>query len=216
MALQHDAVPLFRRLRPGDRSEAAAIAIDAFDGNRFYEESLGFDAGAFARYWDAFLRLALRDSSARVMGVEVDGRLAAVLVLGYHGFPNPWRGLCFLGSLLRRIGPWRTLRYLRFVVDYDRVMARPESDEAREARGLWLMASSRASHPRIGSALARFVVGHALSEGRDLCTGFVDAGNAPLLAFYRRVGFRVGPFFPFHGRWAVRVERDGRWETCAR
>jgi ribosomal protein S18 acetylase RimI-like enzyme len=215
MTPQHDTSLCFRRLGPRDRGEAVAIAGEAFAGNRFYEESLGFDARAFAAYWDAFLQLALRDPSARVLGVDVDGRLGAVLAIAYQGFPGPWRGLCFILSLLRRIGLRRTLTYLRFVADYERAMHQPETDASREARGLWLMARSRANHPRIGSALARFVVAYVSAEGRDLCTGFVDAGNVPLLAFYRRIGFRIGPFFPFHGRWAVRVERDGRRGTCA-
>jgi len=215
MTPQHDAPLSFRRLGPCDRGEAAGIACEAFAGNQFYEESLGFDARAFAAYWDAFLRLALRDPWARVLGVDVDGRLGAVLAVGYEGFPGRWSGLCFIVSLFRRIGLRRTLTYLRFVADYERAMHRPETEAGREARGLWLMASPRATHPRIGSALARFVVAYVSAEGRDLCTGFVDAGNVPLLAFYRRIGFRIGPFFPFHGRWAVRVERDGRRGTCA-
>jgi ribosomal protein S18 acetylase RimI-like enzyme len=198
----------FRRLEPRDHDDAAGIAFEAFAGDRFYEESVGFDADGFARYWDVFLALALRDRGARVYGAEVAGRPAAILVVAHHGFPTPLRGLGFLMTLLARVGPRRTLAYLRFVAAYDRAMRRPRAHEAREARGLWLMASARATRPRVGAALARFVVEQSREEGKSLCTGFVDAGNAPLLAFYRRAGFRVGPRFPFLGRWAVIVERD--------
>ena len=110
--------------------------------------------------------------------------------------------------MVSRVGPWRALVYLRFVAAYERAMRRPRAQEVREGRGLWLMADRRASHPRIGAALARFAVERAGEDGKSLCTGFVDGDHRSLLAFYRRLGFRVGPLFPFFGRWAVVVERD--------
>jgi ribosomal protein S18 acetylase RimI-like enzyme len=199
----------FRVLGPADRAQAATIADKAFAGNPFYEDALGFDAKSFSSYWDAFLSLVLADPGARVFGAEAGGDLGAVLVVAYHGFPEPLRGFRFLVSLLSGIGVRRSLHYLRFVAAYERAMRRPKTDEAREARGLWLMSKPVASHPRIGSALVRFAIGRSAEEGKTLCTGFVDAGNRPLLAFYRRSGFRIGPRFEFSGRWAATVARDG-------
>ena len=208
-----DAVPenelSFRLLGPVDRAQAAAIADKAFAGNSFYEDALGFDAEAFSSYWDAFLALALADPSARVFGAETGGDLGAVLVIAYHGFPKPLRGLRFFLALLSGIGARRSLHYLRFVATYGRAMRRPKPDEAREARGLWLMSRPVASHPRIGSALVRFAIARSAEDGKTLNTGFVDAGNRPLLAFYRRSGFRIGPRFIFSSRWAATVARDG-------
>ncbi len=202
----------FRLLGPADGVQAAAIADEAFAGNSFYEDALGFDAKAFSSYWDAFLSLALADPGARVFGAEISGDLCAVLVVAYHGFPAPLRGLRFLLALLSSIGARRSLHYLRFVAAYERAMRRPKPDQAREARGLWLMSRPVASHPRIGSALVRFAIGRMAEDGRTLYTGFVDAGNRPLLAFYRRSGFRIGTRFEFSGRWAATVARD--WEAA--
>ena len=160
------------------------------------------------------MTLALDDRSARVLGVDVDGQLGAVAVVAYHGFPSAGGASRFVWRLLRRIGLGRTLGYLRFAAAYDRAMHRPRAEERREARGLWLMAKPRTGHPRIGAALVRFTAEHARGEAKEICTGFVDAGNEPLLAFYRRLGYRIGPRFRFADHWAVVAELRIGGRSC--
>jgi ribosomal protein S18 acetylase RimI-like enzyme len=206
MDARPDGAVRFRVLRPEDRTDAVAIAAEAFAGNRFYEDMFGLDRERFVAYWDAFLALALNDPSARVLGAEADGTLGAVVVLAYHGFPSAAGAVRFLSRLIGRIGLRRTLGYLRFVVAYGRAMRRPRAELRREARGLWLMASPQGARRRLGAAVARFAAAQACGEGRNLCTGFVDAGNAPLLAFYRRMGYGIGPRFRLAGSWAAVIE----------
>jgi ribosomal protein S18 acetylase RimI-like enzyme len=204
----------FRVLGPSDRAEAAAIAGKAFAGNRFYEDAFGLDREGFAAYWDAFLSLALCDRSARVLGVEADGRLEALVVVAYHGFPSAGGALRFVSRLTSRIGLRRAWGYLRFLAGYDRAMRRPRCEERREARGLWLMADPQAARPRVGAALMRFTAGYLRAEGKEILTGFVDAGNVPLLAFYRRLGYRIGPRFRFAGHWATVAELKRGGAPC--
>lgn len=214
MDARRDGALRFRVLGPRDRAEAAAIAGDAFAGNRFYEDAFGLDRKGFAAYWDAFLALALYDRSARVLGADIDGELGAVVVLAYHEFPSAKNACRFVLRLCARIGLRRSWSYLRFVVAYDRAMRRPRAEELRESRGLWLMASPRAARRRAGAALARYAVEHARGEGREISTGFVDAGNEPLLALYRRQGYTIGPRFRFAGHWATVIELRGGGAPC--
>ncbi len=204
----------FRVLGPSDHAGAAAIAGEAFAGNRFYEDVAGLDREGFAAYWDAFLSLALGDRSARVLGVELDGKLGALVVVAYHGFPSARGAIRFVSKLTPRIGLRRAWGYLRFVAAYDRAMRRPRCEERREARGLWLMADSRTARPRVGAALMRFTAGYLRAEGKEILTGFVDAGNIPLLAFYRRLGYRLGPRFRFAGHWATIAELRSGGAPC--
>ncbi|MBI5836398.1 MAG: hypothetical protein HZB25_04050 [Candidatus Eisenbacteria bacterium] len=195
-----------RRLGPEDRAGAAAIAREAFRGNRFYHRALGLDEDAFAAYWDEFMALALKDPGARVFGAEWRGTLCGVLVAARHEFPQAGAAAVFLLTLARRIGPRGLARYLCFVGAYERAMRRPRAECRLEARGLWLMASPRAA-VRVGPSLMRAAVAAMRDEGCVLYTGFVDADNEALLAFYRRLYFVPGRCFRFAGGWAVIVER---------
>jgi hypothetical protein len=197
-----------RRLGAADRESAARLAHAAFRGNSFYHAAMDFDERAFAVYWHAFFTLALGDPGARAFGAELDGSLAGVLVVCTDGFPSAPRAARFLGTLLRRTGPRATLRYLRFVFGFERVMHRPSEERRVEARGLWLMADPGAA-ARIGTALLREAMEVMAGEGRPLYTGFVDAGDQRLLAFYRRQGFVPVRCLPFADGWAAVVERRG-------
>jgi len=202
-----------RRLERSDRPAAARVAREAFRGNRFYHQALGFSERAFSAYWDAFLSLALEDPRARVFGADTGGALSGVLVACFEGFPAAGRAARFLGTLLRRVGPVATARYLRFVGSYEQAMRRPREEHHIEARGLWLMVRPRAE-ARLGPTLVRTAVRELAAEGHTLYTGFVDAGDERLLAFYRRQGFRPRRCFRFAGSWAAVVERRAEARPC--
>jgi hypothetical protein len=200
--------PVVRRLGPADRDAAARVARAAFRGNRFYHAAMGFDERAFAAYWDAFFTLALGDPGARAFGAELGGSLAGVLVACTDGFPSMPRAVRFVGTLLHRTGPRATLRYLRFVGAFERAMHRPRAERRLEARGLWLMVEPGAA-ARLGPALLRAAMEAMALEGRPLYTGFVDAGDERLLAYYRRQGLVQVRCLWFAGGWAAVVERRG-------
>jgi ribosomal protein S18 acetylase RimI-like enzyme len=193
-------------LSRADAGDAARILGAAFRGNRFYHAALGFDDASFAGYWECLVALALRDRGARTLGLRLDGRLYGVLLCGIHGFPSPVNGARFLLALARRVGPRRWLRYLRFVADYDRAMRRPAADRPRETRGLWLAVDPAAPEAGLGAALVRECTRRMCAEGRPLVTAFVDAGNRPLLALYRRLGFTTLRRLPFAGLGAAVLE----------
>jgi len=197
----------FRRLGPDDRMAAARLAGAAFRGNRFYERAIGLDAAAFDAFWDLFFELALADSHSRVFGLDWGDDLVAVVVSGFERFPESLRGLRFLGALLRCIGPRRWVRYLRFVAAYDRAMRRRKAEREIEARGLWLMVQPDAGRAGLGSRLVNGASEALRLEGKVLITGFVDAGDPRLRAFYERLGFAVGPGFVFRGGMAALIER---------
>lgn len=202
-----EPVVRFRQLGPDDRAGAARLAAAAFRGNQFYERAIGFDAAVFDTFWDLFFELALADSHSRVYGLDWGVDVVAVLVAGFDGFPETMRGLRFLGVLLSRIGLRRWFRYLRFVAAYDRAMRRPRADRRIEARGLWLMVRPDAGRAGLGSRLVSGAFEALRPEGKLLITGFVDAGEPRLIAFYQRLGFDVGPSFPFRGGVAALIER---------
>jgi ribosomal protein S18 acetylase RimI-like enzyme len=214
MSARPDEALRFRVLGPEDRAEAAAVAAEAFAGNGFYQDALGFDRRAFPAYWEAFIALALGDRCARVLGVELGGELEAVVVVAYDGFPGTGGAFRFVARLLARVGPRRTCAYLHFVASYDRAMRRPRAVRRDEARGLWLMARARGARPRTGASLARFAADRARAEGKRALTGLVDAGNGPLLAFYRRLGYRIGSRFRLAGHWAAVVELELGERPC--
>jgi ribosomal protein S18 acetylase RimI-like enzyme len=195
-----------RALRAEETAAASALAAEAFRENRFYQAALGLDPAAFDSYWEVFLPLALADRGARVWAVEDERGLIGLLVVSIGRFPAPLRGLAFLRALLRRIGPRRLVRYLRFVADYDAVMRRPRAERRIEARGLWLLVSPRARRPGLGAVLVRGAIERSAAEGRTLCTGLMDAGNRRLIDFYRRAGFRVGASFAFGKGMAATIE----------
>jgi GNAT superfamily N-acetyltransferase len=188
-----------RELGPEDAAEAAALASAAFSRNRFYQRALGFHAPAFDVYWREFLPLAMRDPGARVFGLEVSGRPEGLLVIGTQGFPSPRRAIPFLGRILVGVGPARFARFLYFLRTYERVMKLCGEDRRREARGLWLLVSPRAGGGGRGSFLVRSVMERMAAEGKPAITGLLDAGNLKLCSFYRRMGFVLGPPFPFFG-----------------
>lgn len=193
-------------LSRADAGQAARIFAAAFRGNRFYRAALGFDDGAFAGYWECLMALALRDPGARALGIRLGGRLYGVLLCGVHGFPTPRNGTRFLLGLARRVGPRRWLRYLRFVVEYDRAMHRPAAERRLECRGLWLAVDPAAPAPGLGAALVRECTRRMCAEGRPLITAFVDAGNRPLLVLYRRLGFTTLRQVPCAGLSAAILE----------
>jgi GNAT superfamily N-acetyltransferase len=207
-----------RRLEPRDAAAAAGILGAAFRGNRLYRAALGFDEPAFTRYWEALVELALADAAARAWGVEAGGELAGVLLCGLEGFPAPARGARFLWRLLRGVGGRRWLGYLRFVAAYDRVMHRSAAERALEIRGLWLAVRPGVRAGGLGAALVRAAAAATRAEGRPLVTAFADAGNRPLLVFYRRFGFSVLREVPFAGhRVAIlewRVDRTPEARPC--
>lgn len=196
----------FRRLGPSDRGAVAHAASVAFAGSDFYQRVLGLDDDRLARYWHEFFGLALEDPSARVFALEHEGRMVAALATAYDGFPRPLRGVRFLLRLLRALGVKAWLRYLRFAGAYMRAMHRPTQERLIEACGLWLFVDPAAGGGGLGSDLVRSSIAAARAEGKALITGFADAGNGPLLTFYRRLGFRVMPEFPFLGERAARIE----------
>lgn len=194
-----------RVLGSADRDRIAPIAAAAFGGIEFYAAVLGLPAERQGRFFDALFRLLLRDPRARVYGLERDGRLVAGAAIVFAGFPRPRHALAFLWTLRRELGLPRVLRYLRFVRAYDRVMRPAPDDAQREARAYWLFADPEAMSVRNGSELVRRAMADLESDGWGVVTGFVDAANTRLLAFYRRQGFTVSDPFPFLGRRGARI-----------
>ena len=196
-----------RRLGPADSSRVAQVAAGAFQDSGFYLRALGLDRRELARYWEAFFRLALDDRQVRVFALEDDaGQMLAGLAVAYQGFPQPVRGVGFLLRLLRVIGPGAWLRYVGFVRAYQRVMHRPAREHGVEARGLWLFVQPDARRQWLGSTLVHEGIAAVGQDGKTLMTGFVDAGNRPLLAFYRRLGFSVSSPVSFRGLTAATIE----------
>ncbi|NIM49952.1 MAG: GNAT family N-acetyltransferase [Gemmatimonadales bacterium] len=197
----------FRRLGLSDAAAVAHSATAAFAGSAFYQRALGLDDRRFARYWAAFFRLAFADPAARVFAFDDAGRVNAAVAVAYDGFPRPLTGLRFLLRLLWRIGASAWLKYLRFVRAYSHVMHRPAGDRRVEACGLWLFVDPGARGAGLGADLVRTALDAVRAEGKTLATGFVDAGNQPLLTFYRRLGFTISPPFDFLGLPAATIER---------
>jgi ribosomal protein S18 acetylase RimI-like enzyme len=196
----------FRRLGAADRAAVARIAGAAFAGNRFYETALGMSPGDLPVYWDALFQLLLTDSHAVVYGLEHGPSLVAATALALPGFPSPLRGARFLVALTRGLGVHHLVRYLRFVHAYERAMRRSAPQASREARAYWLFVDPRAARAGAGSRLVREAMDALCALGYTLYTGFVDASNDALLAFYRRHGFAVLPAFDFFGSRAARIE----------
>ncbi len=194
------AMPRLRRLGRTDAAKVARVAASAFQGSAFYLRALGLDRRQLVRYWEAFFRLGLEDRDARIFALEDEsGELLAAVAVGYQGFPHPAGCLRFLLGLLRAIGPGPWVRYLGFALGYVRAMHRPAADRRVEACGLWLFVRPDARQQWLGSTLVREVIAVVGREGKTLITGFVDAGDPPLLAFYRRLGFSVSAPFRFRG-----------------
>ena len=197
--------PVLRVLGPADRRSAVDVAGRSFDGNRFYESALGLGADGFGAYWEEFFRLALGSRHARVYGIEDRRGLRGMIVAAFKEFPEPERAARFLAALWRRIGTRRCLRYFRFVHAYDRAMRGVERNRSREARCLWLMVAPGAGR-RLGPALVREVRAALGREGMITATGFINAGDPRIVAFYRRLGFTVGSPFPFRGGHGATIE----------
>jgi len=197
----------FLQLGREHRDAVAAIAEAAFRQNPFYERAVGLDARTFPAYWRAFFELALSGDTAAVYALERDGDIVAAVATGFDGFPRPSSFARFLARLLFELGPGAWWRYVRFALAYGRAMHRPAAERRLEACGLWLFVKPDASSVGLGSRLVREATEAVRRRGKLLLTGFVDAGNRPLLTFYRRNGFRVLPPFAFGGLEAVRVER---------
>lgn len=200
-----EATPTLRVLGPRDRAAAIDVAIRSFPGNPFYESAMGLRGQGFRAYWEEFLQLALASPDARVYGIEHRDRLHGLIVAAFDGFPSGRPALLFVAALARRVGPWRCLRYLRFVRAYDRAMHRIERSPSREARCLWLMVAPGAER-RLGPALVRETRAALWHEGKIKGTGFINAGDSRIVAFYRRLGFTVSGAFPFGGGWAATIE----------
>jgi ribosomal protein S18 acetylase RimI-like enzyme len=196
----------FRRLGAADRAAVARIAGAAFAGNRFYQTALGMSPGDLPVYWDALFQLLLSDPRAVVYGLDHGPSLVAATALALPGFPSPLGGARFLMTLARGLGARHLVRYLRFVHAYERAMRRPAGEASREARAYWLFVDPRAARAGAGSRLVRETTDALRALGYTLYTGFVDASNHALLAFYRRHGFAVLPAFDFFGSRAARIE----------
>jgi len=194
-----------RVLGSSDRDHVARVAAAAFGGDEFYSVVLGLNQDQQRRYWFALFDLLLTDPRACVYGLERDSRLVAATAVVFAGFPQPRRALRFLWVLLRELGLGCLLRYLRFVHAYERVMRRSPADAVHEARAYWLFVDPDAAARRNGSELVRRARADLQDRGWRLVTGFVDASDGPLLAFYRRLGFSVSDPFPFFGRQAARI-----------
>jgi ribosomal protein S18 acetylase RimI-like enzyme len=205
----------FLELGKSHREAVSAIANAAFRGNPFYSRALGLDERGFSGYWKEFFDFALRDPNAAVYALEQDGDIVAAVAVAFDGFPSVVLAVRFLARLLLRIGPTRFCRYVRFVLNYKRAMQRPASERRLEACGLWLF-SQPDTDARLGSRVMREAIELMRRQGKLLITGFIDAGNRPLLAFYRRNGFHVHPAFEFAGMHAARVERRLRPPTSER
>jgi GNAT superfamily N-acetyltransferase len=200
-------------MRPTDLGVATALASAAFRENRFYQAAMGFDPARFDVYWRRFLSLAAGDPHARIFVLEIEGRVAGLLVVGFGSFPSPRGALTFLVCLLAGIGPVGFLRYLAFARRYAGLMHRRRADRALEARGFWLLIAPGLRRAGLGLLLLRSAIAALRAEGKTLFTGLMDASDPRLADFYRRAGFRVGPQIPMGGGTAAvfeqRVEPEG-------
>ena len=196
----------FLELGVSHRWAVAAIAQAAFHGSPFYSRALGLDERGFSGYWEEFFEFALRDPNAAVYALEQDGCIVAAVAVAFDGFPSTRPAVRFLTRLLLRIGPMRFVQYVRFVLEYERVMRRPSAERRLEACGLWLFIQPGAG-TRLGPQLLRETTELMRHQGKVLITGFIDASNRALLAFYRRNGFHILPAFEFAGMQAARIER---------
>jgi GNAT superfamily N-acetyltransferase len=199
--------PLVRLMRPDDLGVAIGLASAAFRENRFYQAAMGFDPARFDAYWRCFLSLAAGDPGARIFVLEIEGRVAGLLVAGFGTFPSARRALVFLVRLLAGIGPARFVRYLAFTRRYAALMRRPRAEHALEARGLWLLVAPGLRRAGLGLLLLRSAISTLRGEGKTLFTGLLDAGDGRLVDFYRRAGFRVGPRIPMGGGTAAVFEQ---------
>jgi hypothetical protein len=195
-----------RLLRREELPAACRLASAAFRENRFYQQALGLDPRSFDAYWEAFLPLALADPAGRVFALEVPGELVGLLVATLGPFPSRRRGLGFLLSLLRRIGPRRFGRYLRFLGKYGAALHRSREEALLEVRGLWLLTAPGRGRFGWGTRLVRAAIEEGAAEGKSLFTGLCDFGNEPLVHFYRRAGFSIGPPFALGAGSAAVIE----------
>ena len=196
----------FVELDASRRAAVAQIAEAAFRGNPFYERALGLDERSFAVYWEEFFQFVLRDPAATAFALEMDGTIVAAVAISVDGFPSRRATARFLVRLFVRLGPMRWLRYVRFGSAYEKAMRRPPAEHRLEARGLWVFVQPGTRSIGLGARLVRQAMETMRQRGKPLITGFVDAGNRPLLAFYRRIGFHVQPAFRFAGMDAALIE----------
>jgi ribosomal protein S18 acetylase RimI-like enzyme len=196
------------RVRPmmsGDLEAAEAIATAGFVGNDFYRTLLGLDARQFRAYWARFLPFVLHHPASRSFVLEIDGEPRGVLASAFSGFASPARGIAFAAGLAPRIHPGAMLRYLGFVRFYEALMQVPPIDRVQEARGLWLAVDRRRGEPPLGALLLRGAVDALRAEGKTFMTGMADGSSTGILAFYRRLGFRLEDPVFFRGCRVVRV-----------
>ena len=197
----------FVELDASRRAAVAQVAEVAFRGNPFYERALGLDERSFAVYWEEFFQFVLRDPAATAFALELDGKIVAAAALSVDGFPSTTAAARFLTRLFVRLGPKCWLRYVRFGLRYQHAMERPAFEHRVEARGLWLFVEPGVHQTGLGARLVRRSIETMRHRGMILMTGFVDASNRPLLAFYRRLGFTVVPSIEFYGMEAARIEK---------
>lgn len=206
MLTERTRIPQFCELKAVDLSAASRLASEVFAQNRFYQEVIGFDPISFKAYWQEFLHLVLDDPNSRLLGAKVSGELRGFVVANNTHFPSLPNGLRFLFKLGRRIGALRLLRYLRFVTWWEGFMRRPREEQRVEMRGTWILVGRQRRSALLGIQLARWAMNIAQQEGKTLITGFADAANHGLVAFYRRLGFKVSDPQTFRRRKAVRLE----------
>jgi GNAT superfamily N-acetyltransferase len=198
---------VFCELDAQDLKAAAKLATRIFAENQFYRSIMGLDASGIAAYWHEFIPLVLKDQNSRLLGAKVRGQLRGFIVANNTHFPSFHNGLQFLFRLGRRIGLLSLLRYLRFVKWWSGLMRRPPEEQRVEMRGTWILVDKRKRGALLGIQLARWAMEVGYREGKSIFTGFADAGNRGLLAFYRRLGFTMSEPHAFGATRAVTLER---------
>lgn len=196
------------RVRPMasmDLDAMEAVATRGFVNSDFYRNLLGLDARQFRTYWARFLPFVLGHPAARCFVLEVDGEPRGILAAASSGFSSPVRGIGFAASLALRIHPRALKRYLGFVRFYEELMRMPATDQAREARGLWLAVDRRRGDPPLGTLLVRGAIESFRAEGKALVTAMADGDSPGILAFYRRLGFQLEDPVLFRGCRVVRA-----------
>jgi ribosomal protein S18 acetylase RimI-like enzyme len=189
-----------------DLPAAARIAARAFGRHPFYQKVLGFNEGDFSSYWSAFLPLALDDPSADLIGLKAGGQCLAMVITADEHFPASRRAFTFGLRLLRRVGPRKLLRYLRFVAAYERIIRGSSSEESISIRALWLFVAEEGRGVGLGRYLARSAQSALAARGKTIFSGLIDASDERLIHFYQRLGFRVSKPFSLFGAQAARIE----------
>jgi hypothetical protein len=198
---------VFCELDAQDLKVAVELAARVFAQNQFYQSIMGLDDSSMAAYWHEFIPLVLKDDNSQLLGAKVGGELRGFVVANNTHFPAFYNGIRFLFRLGRRTGLLRLLRYLRFVKRWTGLMRRPPEEQRVEMRGTWILVERGRRDALLGIQLARWAMEVGRQQGKTIFTGFADAENRGLVAFYRRLGFTVSEPQVFGTARAVILER---------